>query len=163
MLEEAGGHGSWAWEEEKAWEVDKLWTSLGCEHLRTDPDGWVYASGWNDMLAKIYGAPHELGHERPKHPAGTVRRRRWIRWREPAGWTGKDGFEVTHTIKVDDSTMDTREWCVGARRERGGSGAGAGREQSGVRGRVSVFALTSELTLQWPCASYKPLCMDLCP
>ena len=112
MLDEAGGLGSWAWEEGKAWEVDKLWTSLGCEYLRTDPDGWVYAPGWNDMLAKIHGAPHELGHERPKHPAGTVRRRRWVRWREPAGWTGKDGFEVTHTIKVDDSAIDTREWCV---------------------------------------------------
>mmetsp|Transcript_61320 Transcript_61320/g.168286 ORF Transcript_61320/g.168286 Transcript_61320/m.168286 type:complete len:241 (+) Transcript_61320:3009-3731(+) len=110
MLDEAGGLGSWAWEEGKAWEVDKLWTSLGCEYLRTDPDGWVYASGWNDMLAKIHGAPHELGYERPKHPVGTVRRRRWVRWREPAGWTGKDGFEVTHTIKVDDSAIDTREW-----------------------------------------------------
>ena len=101
----------WEWVPGSKWELDSNWYDMGITDLQTDGNGWVYSEGWHDMITKIYQAPHKLRHERPKHPRGTVRRRRWTRTRQPSDWTSK-----VYQCAVRDGPCGPREgtggvWC----------------------------------------------------
>uniref|UniRef100_A0AAV1VBE8 Uncharacterized protein n=1 Tax=Peronospora matthiolae TaxID=2874970 RepID=A0AAV1VBE8_9STRA len=82
------------------WEIDRSYTAV-------DRDGWTYAADFVEIV-RLLG--DDLSHA-SRHPTDAVRRRRWIRYRQPVDENAPQSPTESGGSKSLASSVDTSNWA----------------------------------------------------